>query len=460
MLVTQQTSHFITTPSSINTQNLELHKPTSMDQPSTAATVTSIEVSKESATIKMAKLCAGCKQRLPTETYLRCKICKNNYDLECASVSKERFNFVMNVKQKLEWQCPDCQSKIPKIGNLNTPVRSRDQIETFQPVQNMESNSDSEINNVTQRRQRRAHVHNDSLASENLSSLGDTFHLEETATSELNLMNLSKLINSHLKENNKTIISELQNTIQAEITKAMTSLRNEMKIETSELFIQNDLRKEELRDINCKMEELKRENEKLQMEIKALEVKITSGNEANGGQHITESEKKKIVIYGLVEYFREPESHLHGRIVEMFGELLNTDLTGYIEDTYRVGRRTNKNRPLVVELISKRMVKYLLENNHRLRGTGISISEFLNKNAQKERKNMLEEMFLARKKGLHAVIRNKQLVIEGKLVSKKENNYDVRRDSSVKTLENVQPDTYENLQNNSKDNGNHTFRSE
>jgi hypothetical protein len=412
--------------------------------------------------------CLACNKKIDRGELLNCSSCAGSYHFLCVNITTAYFR-EQKANLKDHWSCPACVSITRRRRNDDTPASTADLSRSMSQtldVTNMscdESMNDSRILGDTRHISPNMSARPQALrsASENLNSLGDTIHLEETATSELNLMNLSKLINSHLKENNKTIISELQNTIQAEINKAMTSLRNEMKIETTELSIQNDLRKEELRGINCKMEELKRENNKLQMEIRALEVKIKSGSETNGGQHILESDKKKIVIYGLTEYFREPDSHLHGRIVEMFGELLNTNLMGYIEDTYRVGRRTNKNRPLVVELISKRMVKYLLENNHHLRGTGISISEFLDKNAQKERKNMLEEMFLARKKGLHAVIRNNQLVIEGKIVGKKDdNNYDVHRNSSINLmLDNAQPDTYENLQNNSKNNVNHTFRS-
>lgn len=39
---------------------------------------------------------------------------------------------------------------------------------------------------------------------------------------------------------------------------------------------------------------------------------------------------KKIVIYGFDEYHNEPENNLHFRLVRMFQELYNIDLTAYI----------------------------------------------------------------------------------------------------------------------------------
>lgn len=96
---------------------------------------------------------------------------------------------------------------------------------------------------------------------------------------------------------------------------------------------------------------------------------------------------------------------------------MHVDLTGYIEETYRIGRNELKNRPLVIELISKRMVKHIKENRNYFQGTGLYLTDFLDKKAQKERFLLREEMIKARKKGLHAVIRNNQLLVEGKRMS-------------------------------------------
>lgn len=124
---------------------------------------------------------------------------------------------------------------------------------------------------------------------------------------------------------------------------------------------------------------------------------------------------KKIVLFGFPEYYKEPESVLYNRINETFRDILGVDLVGYIEATYRIGKyNDNKNRPLVIELLSKRMAKYITENSKYFQGTQISISDFLDENARKTRRYMREEMLKARRKGLHAVIRNNQLYIEGK----------------------------------------------
>lgn len=130
----------------------------------------------------------------------------------------------------------------------------------------------------------------------------------------------------------------------------------------------------------------------------------------------TENNSKKIVIYGFTEYYNEPEYELHNRLINMFYEILHVDLTGYIEETCRMGRNNNKTRPIVIELLSKKMTKYILENGNYFHGTGLYVSEFLSKDERKFRHILREEMMKARKNGQYAIIRNNKLYIDGKHV--------------------------------------------
>ena len=67
-----------------------------------------------------------------------------------------------------------------------------------------------------------------------------------------------------------------------------------------------------------------------------------------------------------------------------------------------------------MELLSKKMARFIVENSHYFQGTGIYVSEFLNENARKQRKSMREEMLKARKNGQYAVIKENKLYINGK----------------------------------------------
>lgn len=291
--------------------------------------------------------------------------------------------------------------KRPKIGNTNTPIRQEDR----QLSQQLQTPSED---NVTIRR-RTIHSLNFITDSEDLSSLGDTAHTQEKSVqAELTLKNLSKIIILRLKE--KSIIIELTQTIQSEINKATTKLREDIEQKTDALLKLNDQRIRDIEKIIRKIENLKNKNEKLKKEIKDLPTRNNSSN-------ITcpETNSKKVVLYGFDEFHKELEYSLHNRLIELFCDTMNVDLTGYIEDTFRIGRNNSNNRPLVIELISKRMAKYVIENDNLLQGTRLFISEYLDDNACKNRHIMRAEMLKARRNGLFQ-IRNNKLFIEGQRI--------------------------------------------
>lgn len=359
--------------------------------------------------------CPGCKQKIQNKECLTCTLCKHTYDLECANVLKERFYSSMTIEQKKAWKCQTCRSKMPKTDNTNTPIRLHDR-ESAQLI-----STPTEISNITIRKCS-TNTKNYSMISDN-SILGDTLYTEgrttaqntETQTENI-LQTLNEIIIQRLQENNKLIILELKDTIKAEINKAISQLRKETEQKTNALTKQNGQIKDDIKRLSSEINNLKAENEELRTKISGLSTTNTSTDHLQPPPIIPciDTNDKKIVLYGLIEYYNEPEYELHARIVDLFHDTMQLNITGYIEDMYRLGRNSNKNRPLVIELLSKRITKYIKSNSHCFQGTTIYISDYLDINAQKERQQLKEKMIAARKQGLHAVIRRNQLYIQGK----------------------------------------------
>ncbi|VVC98165.1 unnamed protein product, partial [Leptidea sinapis] len=69
------------------------------------------------------KTCAGCQNTLPKREYIICVTCKLGYDLLCANLTSKHFH-QMDAESRTKWICQQCRSKLPKTGNLNTPVRT------------------------------------------------------------------------------------------------------------------------------------------------------------------------------------------------------------------------------------------------------------------------------------------------------------------------------------------------
>lgn len=361
----------------------------------------------------------------------------------------------MSPDRKKNWKCPSCKCKVPKTGNLDTPVRPTDQ----NPTQKHDNSPES--NNITLRK-RTLTEKNDTSSFENTSILGDTICSEKTEENithddcaNLTLQNISEIIIQRLQENNINIISQLQNTIQKEVQKAINSLKEELKQDVENLYEQNRNRMKEIEQLSNKIDELKNENYILKKEIQNIEKKIIFSSDNKS----SENNRNKIVLYGLPEYYKEPECDLYDRIHRLFWNPLRVDLTGYIEDAHRIGRyNRDGNRPLVVELISKRMVKYLLENRQCLQESGLSISAFLDRSERMKLKTMREEMHLARKKGLHAVLRNNQLYVEGKLVTLDERTHESSITTGQKNKEKEQNITDLSSVSNNNDYNFRTYR--
>lgn len=376
-----------------------------------------------------------------------------SYDLECANVSSKRFYNTMSAEKKEIWKCQACYCNLPKSDNTNTPIRPRDRDLLIR-------SPTDEVTNITIRK--KCNQTSD-ISADEISLLGDTINKDDSVFPKMQLNepilnNLSEIIHLRLQENNISIIKELKNTIQTEIHNAISKFKEDMKQKTTELFKQNDTRKQEIEILNRKIESINEENEKLKQEMLSIKSKINQDSIMNtGSQYLTELKNKKIVMYGLPEYKNESECDLYNRLTDVFYNILNIDITGYIEDAYRLGKNYSKNRPLVVELISKRMRRLLLENKQYFKGTGLFISELLDLNEQKENKKMREEMFEARKKGYYAVIINKTLYIDGKMV-KKMNQDPEKHTQEEKNYDNYSKNAQRNKISREKEHPNQFFR--
>lgn len=62
---------------------------------------------------------------------MRGALCESVYDLQCANMSSTRFYsfYKFDRERRGSWRCPECQSKQPKNGNLDTPIRGSASLE-------------------------------------------------------------------------------------------------------------------------------------------------------------------------------------------------------------------------------------------------------------------------------------------------------------------------------------------
>ncbi|KAI5646532.1 hypothetical protein NE865_01465 [Phthorimaea operculella] len=406
------------------------------------------------------KICAVCLNDILDSRFLTCSAanCKNrHYDLICCNVPEKRFYNTMTSEHKQNWICPRCKAERPTDNNTNTPVRQQD---AYKKTKNGDENNYQYDENLytADRNQAGAQNLNETLISfakrpedldmsidiqdsSNISILGNTEHTINQSRLSFSptirrtygptLEEISKLLDQKLEINKQSLLTkmeEIKSSLQSQITSALTTMRNDLTAFKNTVNVEQKKISADINRINTKIQQLETENQKLRKEIEEIK--------AQKPLKLNEEHNKKIVIYGLNEYYGETEEELHDRVIEAFREILNVNLIGYIESTARIGRKGNR-RPLAVEILSKCMTKYLLENREYFKNTGLAISEYLNEQSIRERKKLLEILKMERKNGNHAIIRDNILYINGKKFVQKPEKEDRHEESINKNLDNT-----------------------
>lgn len=214
-------------------------------------------------------------------------------------------------------------------------------------------------------------------------------------TSQITLEQVSELF----QRNNKYILQAIQNTIQKEIENVLKDLKTEFKQNIEDIKINQITIEEKISMLEKNIINLEKENSKLQTVIKEIKEesnslkayahKITPENQQ---YYTTPDYSKTIVLYGLNEYNGENDTNLEITINNAFMDIAEINLTGYVEELNRIGR-TGTRRPIRIELISKRMATYILNNARCFRHSGLYVSKYLNKEALDERRKQRETYY-------------------------------------------------------------------
>lgn len=196
--------------------------------------------SELSLTNKMAGISAGCRQEITDRRFLKCSICFQNYDLECAYVSEQRFYNTFTEEHKNTWKCQLCRSKEPKTDNKNTPLRPHHHPENHCIPSNRQSPMADQ--NVTKRKKISGYSNEKSIISDDdltISPLGNTLMYESPKCptrkdyiislgkedEQITLQNLTSI----LQKNNQYIISAIQTTFRNEIENAISKMKADFK---------------------------------------------------------------------------------------------------------------------------------------------------------------------------------------------------------------------------------------
>lgn len=354
--------------------------------------------------------CLACLKHISVSELLECSKCKGKFHYPCVGIQSHIFK---SNKHELErsWLCPACSTvarRRPK--NENTPVRPQN-LPQNPPLDDTNISIDERLHEVD-------NILGATINTEQVSSPAQPSRASSCGeiTLSLTLEQIGNLLDEKLRINTRFILSEmaeLKSTMQADILSALNEFKSEVTNKTNVLSLEQEKLKADTKDLNEKIKKLESEKNIIEQQLTNLQEKISCPTYDPITYSCECDVPRKFVIYGLEEYQYETEPELHDRVVDIIGNILNVNLMGYIEDIRRIGKMGSR-RPLMIELLSKKMVKYILQNTRLFKNTGIKISEFLSKESTQDRKRLVNILREERKHGKHAVIRNNKLYIEGK----------------------------------------------
>lgn len=430
---------------------------------------------KAAVSLQMAAVCSGCRQNLPKRDHLTCSACKRTYDLLCANVYDKRFDLMSN-DSKNNWICQLCRCNKPKVNNINTPVRAHIHIEESQQF----LHTDSDDSNVTIRK--KGHTINTLNDSSFLDS--DQEHENKEQKNEVSEIILTELrsFRSHITvqlEQQEQRFTSFAGKIESNICDLLqkyTELKTELhrikteadknNIQTKNVLQTTNSNAQHIIDANQKILFLENEMAALRKQTQQLEDNLSrmsysdavkSRNNVNINMPSNDSitynkpnlshkfhynsqseHSKRFVLYGLNECEQESELVLVDLIQRIFCDIYNIDLTGQIEEIRRMGRRGTR-RPVLIELLSKRMTKYITENSNYLKNTGLFASQFLDPDSLRDRNVLRGKLKEARQRGQHAVMRNNKLFINGREVNLSPAHHDTQNktQSTLSNNENI-----------------------
>lgn len=378
--------------------------------------------------------CETCNQLLYDGDLLKCVGCLRKYHFACLNMQTA---YYMGHKSELEksWYCDGCKNitRRKPIRNDDTPIRNtfKEPIEKTPPKIDLISIDDG--------------TKNIDLATQK-SPQGNT-------VATINLQELSSLLDSKFANFRRIIMQDISNEIEVKMEKMFS-----------------EFCKKKIDNLTIEQETIQKKISELTQKIKNIETELSYAKDKNSLHKInhcdpnlnlkdemymlqekinTEINNKKIVLYGLDEHWNESHLQIIDRINYAFYDILSIDINGYIETVSRIGKKGYR-RPIVIELISKRMADYIIQNATYFKNTGLYVSKILSKAELEQKLTLKLKLQEARRNGHHATIRHNQLYVDGKIFREVPVNKSILSCKDTNSEEENKTQTIENISMNNQ----------
>ena len=164
-----------------------------------------------------------------------------------------------------------------------------------------------------------------------------------------------------------------------------------------------NITKEEWREVQKQIQELKKETEIIKIQVD--ELKIGEGD----------SRSRNIVIFDWKSEENEDKLDTYHRVRDLFSKVLQiSSKNSQIDNINWIGKR-KQNRPLLIKFTNSLTKEYIMERKRMFKGCKIRLEEDYNEEVCTIKRKLVEYMWEARRRGKHAVLVRDKIQISGVL---------------------------------------------
>lgn len=157
--------------------------------------------------------------------------------------------------------------------------------------------------------------------------------------------------------------------------------------------------------IKTNLEMIKNENIQLKQKISEMENKM----------HYLESlcNQNTMVFYNVPETTVENNIQCEEKIIYAINSNMNVAVEKKdIERTYRLGKKNNRNRPILVKFVNYKTKSEVSKNRSKLRGSGLAITDYFTSKVLEERKELMVYFNMEKEKNKNVYLKYNKLCID------------------------------------------------
>lgn len=328
---------------------------------------------------KCTDLCVVCDKIVKKSDFgLGCEICFGWFHTKCVEVSDEEYTFLDNHKS-VHWYCKSCNKSVAniiklvssltlKIENIETSVTAL----TTQVTKNSVSLSDCEkrVGNIS-----------DGKLPENLTKCIESKINEAIALVVIRLDSFQEEVKG-LKDQVAENETKLETAIEAKLVESVDSIKKELEPSWASIVGQ---------EVNTKFETVSKDVTLVKSVLEDTRKKATEERDRENRAH-------NIIMYRVPEVDNKDERVQADKAfcIELFNTVLEVDTQESEFKSFRLGKRDQANRPLMIQCRDKSLKNRIMESLNKLKSSepkfrNISVTHDLTLNERAECKTLIEQ---------------------------------------------------------------------